>query len=137
MERSVPCAISDDEINSNVLRWRVMREDKQSHRGKTSWLYKPAKFSPAGSSGLNQLVELAELLIRLFGCSSLYQHWRRQLLVRLSQLAQLGNLITSWIILPKAGAGPVGCRVQRVWARITKLIIIFGHGHYGTFLIYY
>ena len=30
--------------------------------------------------------------------------------MRLSQLAQLGNLITSWIILPKAGAGPVGCR---------------------------
>ena len=37
MERSVPSAISDDEINSNVLRWRVMREDKQGkHPGYTS-----------------------------------------------------------------------------------------------------
>ena len=125
-----------------------MRADKQSDRRKTSWLYKPPEFSPAGCSGLNQLVEL---LLSLFGCPgglgppstntdgvTLYYNWphRSKLLVRLSQLVQFCNLITSWIILPQAGAGlvvgPTECG-----ARITKLIIIFGHGHYGTFLIYY
>ena len=53
---SVECGVSHIRWSPPICKDCELCEDKQTHRRKTSWLYKPAKFSTAGCSGLYQLV---------------------------------------------------------------------------------